>query len=60
MRKYDLAIIGGGFAGVGAAIAAAREGANVLLVEKGNCLGGAATNCLVIPFMPYWTEKEGE
>ena len=60
MRKYDLAIIGGGFAGVGAAIAAAREGANVLLVEKGNCLGGAATNCLVIPFMPYWTEKDGE
>ena len=60
MKKYDLAIIGGGFAGVGAAIAAAREGARVLLVEKGNCLGGAATNCLVIPFMPYWTEKDGE
>ena len=60
MKKYDLAVIGGGFAGVGAAIAAAREGARVLLVEKGNCLGGAATNCLVIPFMPYWTEKNNE
>ena len=60
MKKYDLAVIGGGFAGVAAALAAARAGANVLIVEKSNCLGGAAVNCLVNPFMPYWTEMDGK
>ena len=59
MKRYDLAVIGGGFAGVAAALAAARGGARVLLVEKSNCLGGAAANCLVNPFMPYWTEIDG-
>ena len=48
-------VVGGGFAGVAAAIEAARKGLQVLLVEKYNCLGGAAMNCLVMPFMPYWT-----
>ena len=59
MKKYDLAVIGGGFAGVAAALAAARGGAKVLIIEKSNCLGGAAVNCLVNPFMPYWTEIDG-
>jgi len=59
MKKYDVAVIGGGFAGVAAALAAAREGAQVLIVEKSNCLGGAATNCLVNPFMPYSTKING-
>lgn len=60
MKKYDIAVIGGGFAGVAAAVAAAREGSRVLIVEKGNSLGGAAVNCLVNPFMPYKTEINGE
>ena len=60
MKKYDLAVIGGGFAGVAAALAAARGGAKVLIVEKSNCLGGAAVNCLVNPFMRYWTEMDGK
>lgn len=60
MKKYDLAVIGGGFAGVAAAIAAARGGAEVLIVEKSNALGGAATNCLVNPFMPYTTKINGK
>lgn len=54
-KKYDLIVVGGGFAGVSAAIAAAKGGADVLLIEKYNALGGAAVNCLVMPFMPYWT-----
>ena len=53
--KYDLIVAGGGFSGAAAALAAAREGLSVLLVEQGNCLGGAAANCLVNPFMPFWT-----
>ena len=60
MKRYDVAVIGGGFAGVASAIAAARGGAKVLIVEKGNALGGAAVNCLVNPFMPYWTTVNGE
>ena len=59
MKKYDVIVLGGGFAGVAAAIAAAREGAKTLLVEKGNALGGAAVNCLVNPFMPYSTKING-
>ena len=55
MQKYDLIVVGGGFAGAGAALSAAREGLKVLLLEKGNCLGGAAAQCLVFPFMRYWT-----
>jgi hypothetical protein len=58
MKKYDLAVLGGGFAGVAAAISAARAGASVLLVEKSNCLGGAAVNCLVNPFMPNYTRTQ--
>ncbi|MBE6651208.1 MAG: FAD-dependent oxidoreductase [Ruminococcaceae bacterium] len=59
MKKYDLTVAGGGFAGVAAAVAAAREGCSVLLLEKGNSLGGAAVNCLVNPFMRNNTELNG-
>ncbi|MBR5460340.1 MAG: FAD-dependent oxidoreductase [Clostridia bacterium] len=55
-NKYELIIVGGGFAGVAAAISAARRGVDVLLIEKYNCLGGAAVSQLVLPFMPYWTQ----
>ena len=36
MKKYDVAVMGGGFAGVAAALAAARQGARVILVDKSN------------------------
>ena len=47
----DVLIVGGGPAGVCAAIAGARCGAETLIVEQGNCLGGMATRGLVAPFM---------
>ena len=53
--KYDLIVVGGGFAGTAAAIAAARQNVDVLLIERYNALGGAAANCLVMPFMPFST-----
>lgn len=55
MKKYDLIVAGGGFSGVCAAVSAAREGLDVLLVEKSGSLGGALSNNLVYPFMAYWT-----
>ena len=59
-EKYGLIVAGGGFAGVCAAIAAAKYGEDVLLIEKNNCLGGAAANALVMPFMSYWTMENGK
>ena len=49
MRKYDLIVVGGGISGVGAAVSAAREGLDVLLIEKFGSLGGAMSNSLVFP-----------
>ncbi|MDR2376439.1 MAG: FAD-dependent oxidoreductase [Treponema sp.] len=43
----DIVIAGGGPAGIGAAIAASREGARVVLVERMFCLGGTMTSGLV-------------
>lgn len=60
MKKYDVIVIGGGFAGVAAALAAAREGSKVLIIEKGNSFGGAAVNSLVNPFMPNSTKVNGK
>ncbi|HIT84520.1 MAG TPA: FAD-dependent oxidoreductase [Candidatus Ornithomonoglobus intestinigallinarum] len=59
-KKYDIIVCGGGFAGSAAAIAAARSGASVLLIEKSGFLGGAAGNCLVNPFMPFTTTIDGQ
>ena len=62
-NKYDLIVVGGGQAGCAAALAGARDGLSVLLVEAAGALGGSATNCLVNPFMPYTTtikENGGE
>ena len=51
LGSTDVVVVGGGPAGVCAAIAAARNGAKTLIVEQGNCLGGMATRGLVAPFM---------
>lgn len=45
--SYDVVVCGGGFSGFAAAYAAAREGADVILVERNFCLGGVGTQCLV-------------
>ena len=50
-HQADVLVIGGGPGGIGAAIAAAREGADVLLVEHYGFLGGMATAGEVNPFM---------
>lgn len=45
--KIDIAVVGGGSAGVAAAVTAARLGAEVLLIERYGMLGGTATTALV-------------
>jgi hypothetical protein len=54
--RYDLVVVGGGQAGCAAALAGARGGLKVLLIEAGGALGGSAVNCLVNPFMPDVTK----
>ena len=51
-HEPDVLVIGGGPGGIGAAVAAARGGADVLLVEHYGFLGGMATAGEVNPFMP--------
>ena len=52
MNKYDVAVCGGGFAGISAALAAAREGKKVILFEKEYMLGGLGTAGLVTIYLP--------
>jgi hypothetical protein len=57
--ETDVLVVGGGPAGVAAAIAAARLGADVTLVERYNHLGGLSTGGLVIWIdrMSDWTGR---
>lgn len=50
-QRADVVVCGGGASGAFAAIAAAREGADVLLVEQFGMVGGSATAGLVTPVM---------
>jgi hypothetical protein len=47
MDRYDVAVVGGGTAGVIAAVQAARAGARTLLVEKTGVLGGTMVTAAV-------------
>jgi hypothetical protein len=47
-RSYDVIVIGGGSAGVAAALAAKKNGASVLLVEAGPTVGGELVSGLPI------------
>jgi hypothetical protein len=50
--KYDVVVVGGGIAGVAAALAARRNGCRVLLIEKSVVLGGLATLGFIAIYLP--------
>lgn len=51
-ERYDVIVCGGGFAGISAALAAARQGKRTLLLEKQFLLGGLGTAGLVTIYLP--------
>jgi hypothetical protein len=59
-RDCDVLVVGGGPSGTAAAIAAARSGADVILLERNNHLGGLSTGGLVIWIdrMTDWTGRQ--
>jgi hypothetical protein len=54
--EADVLVVGGGPAGLGAAVGAAHAGADVILVERYGFLGGNATAALVMPLMSFHNE----
>jgi hypothetical protein len=44
-QSYDLVVCGGGVTGFAAAVAAARRGLKVAIMERFGCLGGVVTSC---------------
>lgn len=55
MINIDVLVIGGGAAGTNAAIAAARQGLKVILIESQGCLGGSRTATGVDTFYGFYT-----
>ncbi len=53
----DVLVLGGGPAGIGAALGAAQAGARVVLAERYGFLGGNATAALVMPLMSFHTSR---
>ena len=52
-HQVDVLVVGGGPAGIAAALAAARQGCSVRLIEAGSCLGGMGTAGMVPAFMQF-------
>ncbi|WP_198679235.1 FAD-dependent oxidoreductase [Thermomonospora amylolytica] len=55
--RTQVLVVGGGPAGLGAALGAAAAGARVVLAERYGFLGGNATAALVMPLMSFHNEK---
>lgn len=58
-READVVVVGGGPGGIGSALAAARSGADTVLVERYGHLGGMATGGLVT-IIPNLSDISGE
>ena len=58
MKHFDVAVCGGGIAGVAAALAASRRGKKVILVEKQCVPGGLATSGLIYVYLPISDNRD--
>src|SRR6266481_2540384 len=58
--KAQVVVVGGGPAGLSAAIAAARNGAEVILLERYNHLGGLAAGGMVLVLDDMWDSHRQE
>ena len=58
--RADVVVVGGGPAGVSAALAAARNGASVTLLERYNHLGGLASGGMVLVLDDMWDNHLNE
>lgn len=56
----DVLVVGGGPAGLCAAISSARSGARTMLIEQAGYCGGMATAALVAPFMTCYDSGGGK
>lgn len=56
-KKYDIIVVGAGSSGICSALAAARMGKAVLLIESSSTLGGSNTLSLVGPLMGFHSGK---
>ncbi|MCR4422402.1 MAG: NAD(P)/FAD-dependent oxidoreductase [Exilispira sp.] len=54
----DLLVIGGGASGIGAALKAAKEGVDVIVVERLNLAGGILNQCIHNGFGLHYFKKE--
>ncbi|RMC51890.1 FAD-dependent oxidoreductase [Lactobacillus sp. ESL0228] len=53
--SYDVAIVGGGAAGIAATLAAAKTGAKTILIERESALGGQGINSQVAAYCGFYT-----
>lgn len=57
-KHYDVIVVGGGAAGIAAAIGARKTGKSVLLIDRNGSLGGQATNANVASYCGFFTHGE--